>query len=319
MTRSYLEMLFRHRRLVLAPVVIAFLLGTGLALVSPRKYQAQASLWADSSITAASTIGTSGSADGQDPPSTGQQALFAELVGTRGFLLEVAQASPLAKTFTGISDQQVDRKLTALRATIKSETAGPHILNISVSRPSAAQAEQLDTVLVAHFLTDQEDLLRRRAQTEITYLKQQLDAAQADVVAASKTGIQSGALADAVLQTAQQQRLEAQQNYEKAKAATAAIGNEGVLYVRDKPDNAVRLSRLKTLVLGAFGGLLAGLTIGLITLVVLMARQRSATTDSELEALLGLPVIGTIDDFGRSRPLGAHGASGDAGTDLSRT
>ncbi len=166
--------------------------------------------------------------------------------------------------------------------------------------------------MVAHFLEDQEELLRRRAETQTAFLKSQLDAAEQAVADANDTGIAPSALADAVLQTAQQQRLEAQQAYERALAATDAIGNEGVLYVRDAPDTAVRQSRLKTLILGAGGGLFAGLTVAAITLVVLMARQRSVHTESELEALLGLDVVGTIGDYERSpRPMSTTPAARD--------
>ena len=309
MTRSYLEILFRHKVLVLAPVLVAFLLGTTFAFLQPRQYSAEASLWVDTAVTDESTIGTSG---GEEPPSTGQAALFSELVGTRGFLLDVVEDSPLRRSFEGLSDQQIDRKLTALRALITSNTAGPHIFKISVAQKTPEDAKTLTRVMVDHFLEDQDELLRRRAETQTSFLKTQLDAAEQAVADANDTGIAPSALADAVLQTAQQQRLEAQQDYERALAATAAIGNEGVLYVRDAPDSAVRQSRLKTLILGAGGGLFAGLTVAAITLVVLMARQRSVTTESELEALLGLNVIGTIDEYDRSpRPMSTAPSSRD--------
>jgi uncharacterized protein involved in exopolysaccharide biosynthesis len=312
-TRSYLEIFFRHRLLVLAPLVLAFVLGTGLAFAQPRTYTAVASLWADAPVTTESTIGTSG---GEEPPSTGQQALFTELVGTRGFLLDVVEDSPLARSFQGLDDHQTDRKLTQLRSVITGETAGPHIFKVAVEQKSPENAKELTSVLVDHFMEDQDELLRRRAATETAFLKTQLERAQAAVAAAQRPGgigiAGGGSLADAVLQTAQQQRLEAEQAYERAVAASQTIGNEGVLYVRDAPDTAVRQSRLKTLILGAGGGLLAGLTVSVALLVLLMARQRSVNDEAELEALLGLTAVGTIDDYGPADGRGRLTRSGAA-------
>jgi capsular polysaccharide biosynthesis protein len=302
-TRSYLEVIFRHRLLLVAPVLVAFVAGTWFAFSQPRKYQAVASVWADTPVTLESTIGTTG---GTTPPSAGQQAMLTELIATRGFMHAVAREVH-GEALNRASEPQIDRILGEMRAAITTFTPGPHILSVAVKDETPQGATVMAQVLVEHFLNNQDELLQRRAETEIAFHKQQLGVAERAVAAArSAFGGQvpdPSSPAAAVLETAQQQRLDAQQSYESAVAASASIGDRSLVYVRDEATTASRLSRLKTLAFGAVGGTLAGVTVSLFTLVLLMARDRSVRNEEELESLLGLTVVGTIEDFGQ-RPRG---------------
>ena len=300
MRRSYLEIIFRHRLLVVAPVLLAFALGAGFALMQPRKYQAIASVWADSPVTTDSTIGTTG---GAEPPAAGQQALFGELLATRGFLLDVLEDSPGGSRLEGQSVREVDRALARARRQIGTYTPGPHILSITVNGRTPEVATRTAEVLVEKFLADQADLLDRRSDAEVALQRRQLDVAEESLAAArAALGARPsgpGTPAQAALDTAQQQRLEAQRLYDRAVAKGGAVTADGLVYLKDPPDTAARLSRLKLLALGAGGGGLAGLVVSVLVVMLLMARDRSIHTERELESLLGKPVLGSIDDFGR--------------------
>ena len=297
MSRNYVEVFFRHRVLILAPVLVALIAGTAFALLQPRQYQATASIWADTPVTAESTIGTEA---GSTPPSAGQAALFSELLATRGFALDVLEDSPGGRTLAGLDPLQVNRRLATLRERVTTLTPGPHILSVGVEGSSPESAVATTTVLVQRFLDEQDALVKRRSDTELAFLKQQVDVADL-AVSQARTSVPLGTpdapkVLELALQAAQQQRLDAQQAYQRALAASATTGDQSLVYVQDEP-SAVRLSRIKTLAFGTGGGLVAGATVSLLLLVLLMARDDSIRDEDELEALLGLRVVGTIDEF----------------------
>src|SRR5215468_3004936 len=130
--RSYVETFFRHRLLVIAPVLIAFVLAAAYGLHRPRSYVAGATLWTDRRIPADSTIGT---IPGSDVPSTGQQALLTSLLASHTFMLKVAMDSPLADRMRG-PQLEVDLALARLAATVSVATPGPQLMAVAVKQPA---------------------------------------------------------------------------------------------------------------------------------------------------------------------------------------
>src|SRR4051812_18549090 len=109
MKRNYVELFFRHRLLLLAPLVIAFMLGAGWGLMQPRTYVAGATMWTDAPLPNDSTV-----ANVEAAPSTGQQSLLNELLATRKFLLAVANDSPMRHEVATLSPPEVDYALRAM-------------------------------------------------------------------------------------------------------------------------------------------------------------------------------------------------------------
>ncbi len=54
--KRYLRTFRRHKLLVLAPLVLALVVGLGYEFASPRHFQAQATLWADTPVPDSSTV-----------------------------------------------------------------------------------------------------------------------------------------------------------------------------------------------------------------------------------------------------------------------
>ena len=309
--RSYTETFFRHRLLLAGPVIIAFVLAAGYGLHQPRSYVATAAIWTDRRIPADSTIGTN---PGSDVPSAGQQALLAGLLASRTFMLTVARDSPLADETHG-PQLQVDLALARLAASVSVSTPGPQVMTIAVKQRSPDIATGVAHALVRQFMAMEADRIRTRAKAQVTYDKQQMDAASKSLHAAENallayTRDHPGAAQNqadtaetslvGALALAQQHYSEASKSYTESSAALSqAIA--GALDVLDPPTQAFPQSRRKVVLFSAVGGLLAGLSISIATLLLLTTRDRAVREEADLEQALGLRVVGSIGELSKLR------------------
>jgi uncharacterized protein involved in exopolysaccharide biosynthesis len=320
--RSYVETFFRHRLLLIAPVLIAFVLAAAYGLQRPRSYVAGATLWTDRRIPADSTIGT---APGTDLPSAGQLALLTSLLSSRNFMLKVAQDSPLAGRMQG-PQLEVDLALARLAATVSVATPGPQLMAVAVKQPSPELATGVTAALVRQFMQEEERRIRARASAQITYDKQQLTAASKSVRTAEAAlltytqahpGAAQSRQADSAETTLVGALALAQQNYSEAakayNASTAAYtqANTAALEVLDPPNQAFPQARKKVVIFSAAGGLIAGLSISILTLLLLVTRDRAVREESDLQRALGLRVVGTIGEFPKRRRLAFAGKDAD--------
>ncbi|MGZ4618976.1 MAG: hypothetical protein ACXV3F_09705 [Frankiaceae bacterium] len=307
MKRTYLELFFRHRLLLTVPLLIALVAGVGWGLTRDRTYKATASVWTDAPIPNDSTVGTHSVND--TPPSAGQQALLTELLATRSFQMSVANDSPMAKDVQGRSATDVESALSAMAGKIEVSTAGPQVVTVSVKDTNPQMATGIASGLVKQFIAAESDRIRRRANAQLTYDKQQLtesakalSTGQAALAKYTREHPDAGAGDGAITQltaavtTAQQQNATASEAVTKDNALLAHVADNSVLEVIDQPTSAYPQSRQKALVIGGIGGLLAGGTIVILALLVLMARDNSVRQESELEAQ-ALTVVGTIGEL----------------------
>src|SRR5262249_21731197 len=145
--------------------------------------------------------------------------------------------------------------------------------------------------------------IRARASAQITYDKQQLAAASRSVRAAEAAllaytqthpGIGQGRQADSAETTLVGALALAQQNYSDAakayneSAAAYTQANAAALEVLDSPNQAFPQSRRKKVIFSTVGGLLAGLSISVVTLLLLVARDRAVREEGDLQQTLGL-------------------------------
>ena len=315
MGRNYLETVFRHPLLVVLPLVIAFVAGASYGLTRPRSYTATAVVWTDSRIPGESTIGTTG---GQAPPSAGQAALFGQLLTSRSFLLAVARETPLRESISGLPGQQVDEVLARMAGTLTMSTAGPQVLSVTAEQSSPALATGVANAVVEQAIRVETDRLRQRAEAQVSYDKQQVDTAAKAVADAHAALLQyrrtrpvdatgeddlSGAAA-----LAQQQYADAQKTYTMNSATLQHVADESFLSVLDAPERAYTVSRRMTVLVGAVGGILAGGTLAVLALLLLMLRDRGIREERELVDELGLHVVATIDKV----QGGASGPAPDA-------
>jgi uncharacterized protein involved in exopolysaccharide biosynthesis len=89
----YVETFFRHRRLFVAPVLVAFVAGIVLAFLQPSNTTALARIWYD--LTPPLALSTALNSGGQGTPADLQAQVLTELVNTRSFAAKVVALGPL--------------------------------------------------------------------------------------------------------------------------------------------------------------------------------------------------------------------------------
>jgi len=92
--QKYLETFFRHRRALVAPVVVALVISVGFVIVQPRSYDASARVWFQSTAIAGSD--SSNQVNAYLNPSEVALGVFNELLSTRSFCVNIGHRGPLA-------------------------------------------------------------------------------------------------------------------------------------------------------------------------------------------------------------------------------
>lgn len=307
MARSYLETVFRHPLLLLAPIILGFLAGAAFAYTQPREYVASASVWVDTSVPDATTIGTTG---GNSPPSAGQAALLSQMLGTRVFLESVAMNSPVAEDFRGLGRLDTDYALSDLGSQVAVSTPGPQVLAVSVTTEDPDDATGVAAAVVEQFEVFKRTKLRERAQSQLDYDQQRLEDAQQALTTAQQEAqaflrenpgvdVTSDPTASTLIAAASTAR----QTYEDAAASFSvsslalADAQAATVEVLDPPEVAYPQARMRTLIIGAGGGLAAGLTLSLLMLIFLMARDDTLRGETDVESLLGVDLAATVPEF----------------------
>lgn len=304
MRHSYLEAFFRHRVLLVMPILLACALAVAFAVTRPRQYVATAAVWADVPVSEQSTIGTTG---GQSPPAAGQQALLTQLLATRSFSLAVAREAALPGFEADRPPADIDHALADLVATISTATPGPNVLQLSAKQDSAQRATAVTGALLDRFLAEERAALRQRGETQIRYAQSQVDIATqaltkaqrelADYLKSAGPAGAGGTQADTLRTNASRARdaLQTAQDDQRRTVATASLSvDDTVLSVLDRPTQATRTSRMVALITAAAGGALAGATLSVLALILLVVRDPTARREADVEAALGLPVAATI-------------------------
>ena len=298
--RSYIETFFRHRLLLVLPLV-GFLVGTAFAFTQPREYMATSSVWVDNAVTA----GSSASSGGSTPPSSLQTQMLTQYLATRSFLTAVAMNSPRGHQLEQAGPDEADDILAKLAESVSVSTPGPQLMLVSVTTDDARESTETAKALLAQFQGFQMTDLKRQKQTQADYDKSQLDNAAAALTEAERQLQQGrgsasagravgadGAAADAV-ERARKAYADAATDYATSSRALATGDSTG-LFVLDQPDRAWPQSRRKTLVIGAAGGLLAGATLSLLALLALMARDKTLRDEQDAARALSLDVVGAV-------------------------
>jgi Mrp family chromosome partitioning ATPase len=313
MQRSYVSTFMRHKTLCVLPAALAAALGIGVGLTRPSDYIATAAIFADAPLLDPSTIGTTG---GAAPPAAGQQALMSNFLATRSFRLSVARASGLPGFEADKSPLLLEKALAVLAAGITTSTPGPNVLVVQVTQPRSVDATNVAKAVVSEFLELEHTTIGRRAAAQRADAKTKVDAAAAAVDAAQRklasyvsghptvpgtVDAEATVLRGAVslAQTQYTEVVRAQQ-----ESAVAAPGvNESNLFVIDQPNDAYPKGRLKALAMGGMGGLLAGLSLALGALMLLMSRDTAIRDEADVRVQLGLSVVGSIPVLAQPRQM----------------
>jgi len=309
--RRYVQAFFRHPFLLTIPIVVAVVISLGYEVRQPRSYNAAASMWCDVPVPNQSSIfsGTS------DPPSASQSVVLTELLATREFLSKVGQNGPWAGYLAAHPGPDGDSLLFKLASDVSVSTPGPHVLAITTKGASPGDALALAKAVSDAYVAQVNDTQRTRAQSSVGFYKVEVDQAStalnaakdklAKYLAANQSSGPLGALADATVTQLTQALSVAQTNYDAATSnlTDAGIGlssvtDSGVLRIFDAPrTTGLPVGRKKKIIFGGVAGLFAGAMVGLFILIFLVVGDRSVHGTGDLEDLLGMQVVGTIDQF----------------------
>ncbi|MGB7963887.1 MAG: hypothetical protein WCF12_13160 [Propionicimonas sp.] len=277
MSRSYVETFFRHKYLLLLPIVLGLVVGTALAFQAPRKYVSNASFWADTRVPEESTMGTTG---GQSWPSSGQAALLQQYLNTRSFMSSVLQVSPLAEEFRAADAISAERLLATVAGEVAVSTPGPQLVIVTVTTTDPEEAKGVASAVLTQFEEAQIAQTVTRAKARVEYDRQQMQSARR-------------ALDRSENDQTRDQYAAAVAAYEASAAAVNSAGSSGIQVI-DKPDLALPQARRTTIMFGAVGGMLAGFTLSILALILLMTKDRSVRGESDAQDALGLDVVGSI-------------------------
>ena len=303
MKRSYLELFFRHRWLIL-PVVMVPTIAVGVMLRQPRQYQSTLSIWNDSPSTMASTLEGGNAAT---PPSSTQQQVLQELLTTRRFLMAIARRTPLAHYVASAPPQKVNRVLAGLGASVTSSTPGPQLLTLTVTNSNPAMARDIASAVGAQLIAQEVTTLTNRDTATLNYELRQMNdifAQLSDVTQPANFEVPfeisqlQGTNATSTNPLVQEY-LADEQGYDEAEADEGTLTNSGVLSIFDPASLPQHVSRKKALILASVGGLLAGVSITILLLLLSMARDDTIWGPAELTTALGLKVVSSIERVGR--------------------
>ena len=291
--RNYLETFFRHPVLLTLPVIVGFAAGGVFAFLVPREYVASATVWTDTAVPDASTIATTG---GSSPPSAGQAALMSQLLATRSFMESVASNSPVAEEMTGLAPVERDALIGALASSISVSTPGPQIMSIAVKLDDASHVTGVASSVLEQFDRFQREKTKARAKAQADYDQKQLEdagkalqTAEADLAEYLDANPRSETSDDptagsliAAAALAQQLYADASTAYGRSQAALSDAETT-TLEVLDQPTVAYPQSRKKVVFMGAAGGAIAGLSVSVLALLMLMARDKSLRDEQDVQ------------------------------------
>jgi uncharacterized protein involved in exopolysaccharide biosynthesis len=335
---GYFEAYFRHRYVLLLPVVLAVAVALGYAVTQPNQYQATASVWFQPSSTAAD--GTT--IDPDTSSSKAGLAVMTELLASRAFVQRVGYASPLKDYLRGnpdadaqgvsafinralrgvhvrsaaapLSGQALDDRLEqTVRAGVTAVATGPQILTVTVYGPTPEVSTGVAGALIAQFfkevIADRTTLARARAdflKVGMDQAAQQVKTADSDLADYSATKVSPGDLTlTRLAQTsgaAHQTYHDAAAKYNQAASVLSHIADNPGFNIVDQPVAAsTAVSTTKRTVYAALAGLVVGLTMMLTLVMYLVTTDRTARRPRDLEAVLGIPVAASVGIVSRPR------------------
>jgi uncharacterized protein involved in exopolysaccharide biosynthesis len=176
---SYRETYRRHRKLLIAPVILGALAAAFFLFGSGKTYKSTASLWIDTTPPVPSSIGAStSSAPLAEPPATSEQGVLAELLTTQSFDSSIAETSLLGKSLGSVAAIQTKAPTLLGTGQVVSTIAGSQVLQISYSAASPAMAQSVLAAVVTQLRDYSNRLTAEHNQAAVGYDSEQVKAAE---------------------------------------------------------------------------------------------------------------------------------------------
>jgi uncharacterized protein involved in exopolysaccharide biosynthesis len=307
--KRYSRTFRRHRLLVIAPLVLALVIGLGYELKSPRHYTAQGTLWADAPVPDGTTV-FSTSPPTQSPASQGASVL-SELLATDQFLKALAPHTPWA-AYLRQHPGQLDNVFSSLQKNTTVSVVGPQVIGVSYQSSDPTTAAPMARAIMNTYVAQLLALQQTRDQQQITYDKQAVQTAASALSSAQKQLTAylaahpqpAGATVDPTVTqlsgnvaTAQGAYGAAVGNLNNSQQGLSSSSDSSQLHVIDQPAAASVAGRKKKIMYGGIGGLFAGGLISILLLSWLVSKETAPWDAEDVEDELGLTVVGSIEEL----------------------
>jgi uncharacterized protein involved in exopolysaccharide biosynthesis len=338
--RRALEIFFRRQRHFLLLLVLLPLLSLAIGFFIPRPYQASASLWAAKryDVTDATWVSEWYKMLGVENavPAQAQADALTELLNSRAFALQVADATDLPQHVTAAIQQQRDDALFAdISRNVKAEAVGNNLVTITYSNADAQLALQVVAATVQAFATTSQQLalqsgqeLLATDQTQLAALQKGAAEAQANLQAylnrnpglrndpnkqASDPTYQS---LSGQVSIAQKDVTDLQGQIGQLQVQLTTIGSQpdALFSVQDAPVLVPsKTSRAQVLLLALAVGLAIALVVSGVYLALMMRADRAVYSAADVRLALAVPVLAEIPAVVFSPPVRAFFAIVDGG------
>jgi uncharacterized protein involved in exopolysaccharide biosynthesis len=304
----------RHRIGLILPIVIALLASSWYALKQPAKYESSMAVWFDTAVPGPSSLVNPGNTN-VTPAAQGQQTLQ-ELLGTQQFLIDVGRSGPLAHDFGNGPASLVNGEILAtLTNKFALTVSGPQVLRINLTGSNPAYMPGTLGAVATEYVTQVTGTLTARDQASISYYQAQVDSskqalqqANAAVTAYQQAHPNVSPTNNVAFNQLTQAAFQAQDAYttnqstlEQAQITLQDAAAPTAFHVIDTPSAPFRLSKKKHMIFTVVAGFAAGLVISILALSALTALDKTARVPDDVETMLGMNVVGSIDET-RRRP-----------------
>jgi uncharacterized protein involved in exopolysaccharide biosynthesis len=319
-----LEIIFTHKRLLIAPLLAALIGTAGYVLLQPPSYQSTASVWVNTS-----GVGT------QSPAQT-QADILSQDLKTSTFAIAVADAGPLDAYLTAhpgamstnpihplkemVLGASAPRKPSSdelkayLGTHVTVATVGPNQLTVTVTAPTPAVARDTTNAVIAQLLSSELaakiaplqtnlDLLQKEAAVQNLVVQADVKLVQDYLAANPKLAKDSTAAASdpqlAVLQAAASEAGTTFKDFltaiDKVKSdiATAQQPKLAPFRVVDSPQLPSSVALGKQEIIAIAAGLFAGLLAVAVMAALLVRLDTTIHSADEVQRMVGLPVLGS--------------------------
>jgi len=314
----YIETFFRHKVLLITPLVLTLLLSVWYVSKQPTTYSPSTAVWFDNQLPNPGYLDPMGS--NGPAPSTTALTLLSQLLSTQDFLDKTAQRPELADYIRTQPNPTLaqEEMAASIGSSVAGAAVGPQILRIFNSgRDPGLATKQLEAVVGQYFDTAK-TLRGAREQALVDYYKPRLDDAtsrlqdaQSQQLAYLQTHPASAtpgsadpvySALTAAVQTAQNQYNDVQKNYTAADQGLTTEQAQVASHVIDPPSAPVAGSKKKSAIFAGGAALFFGLLVGLLGLIALTAADTAARRREDVETTTGdLQVVATIAEFPRER------------------
>jgi uncharacterized protein involved in exopolysaccharide biosynthesis len=326
--KRYWATFLARRRLLALPVVLGVVVALWSVAGAPASFSSQASLWVDNPGSVGSSLGNVSEA--VVPPAQQEQQVLAELLATREFALSVGHGSLLGKwvgahPVSGWGPVQLIERLSApgsvderimaalSSGSVKATVAGPQVLGVSYSSPSAAVARSTLSAIVAQLEQAGPRFAAVHSEAAVSYYRGQMQAAR-EALSAARAQLaaylathRGAGTSDPTASSLQQavaaaagQLQQANNNLSQAAASTSGHGGGSAVEVIDSPTPAVRTSSNKKRLLAVLGGLFAGALIALLGAIALTPSAPDQAQEDRRK--LALAFNGSVSDEYEDEP-----------------